>query len=81
MLDLCNNLALGIIIGLLFSFLMAWFGSEKGENTIKQTTCKIFIGVIVINLIFIVIFQSTSLAIGFTLATTLICAKMFPNKQ
>ena len=80
MLNLLNHVALGVILGLLFSFMLAWFSADKGD-TAKQTTCKLFLGVLIFNLIFLVLFRSTGLVVGFSMASALLCAKMFPKTE
>jgi hypothetical protein len=73
MLNLCNDFALGLMIGLVYCFVLSWFGFQ-GCDTTKQK--KLFIGVIISNIIFVLIFNSMGLVGGFSLAYVLLSSKM-----
>lgn len=73
-----HQVTYGVIFGISFYFFLIWFSYDKGD-TAKQTTCKLFIGIIMFNLICIIAFNNMALASGFSIACTLIHTKMFPR--
>lgn len=78
MFAIMNYVALGVFIGLVYSILFIWYSTDVGDSP-KQTTIKVFIGILIANLIFYFILGSSGLVVGFTASTLMVISKSLPK--